>query len=560
MLRRIPLAGFLACLTLPAAAQAPHAPPTQNPWAILSRPSTRTPTPTSGAITSEDLKSRLYRFAADSMQGRFMGTEGNFKGVEYIASELRRLGLEPAGENGTFFQTLPWMERGLDSTGTLAAGSSTFHVWTDYVPRDQGLGQRSLDGVPVVYGGDFADSVGRLSAADAADKVVVLTYSGTVPGNSPGIPNRMFVNRGYPQAVGILIVGLEALTPADLTGFRQLSRYLERDGTPPAVPTYLYASRPFAEAVFGRSLSGLAVGTRGTPLRGTPAYTTRPSPVPARNVVAILRGRDPALRNTYVAIGAHNDHIGMGQPVAFDSQYVINHLYRPHGAESDIPDLTPEQAAEVNRILADVRRATSGASARPDSIFNGADDDASGTVAVLEIARVLAAGPRPKRTIVFAATTGEEVGLLGTRWYIQHPAHPLDKTVANLEIEMIGRPDSLAGGRGKGWLTGYERSTMGEALAAAGIPLVADKRPEQNFFMRSDNIAFARLGIPAHTLSSFNLHTDYHKRSDDVSHADAGHMAQVIDAAARAVRLLADGPKPTWKPGGQPGPAQPRRP
>lgn len=230
------------------------------------------------------------------------------------------------------------------------------------------------------------------------------------------------------------------------------------------------------------------------------------------NVVGIMRGSDPALAGEAILVDAHYDHLGTGPAVD------------------------------------------------GDSVFNGADDDASGTVAVLEIARVLAAGPRPKRTIVFAATTGEEVGLLGTRWYIQHPAHPLDKTVANLEIEMIGRPDSLAGGRGKGWLTGYERSTMGEALAAAGIPLVADKRPEQNFFMRSDNIAFARLGIPAHTLSSFNLHADYHKRSDDVSHADAGHMAQVIDAAARAVRLLADGPKPTWKPGGQPGPAQPRRP
>lgn len=229
------------------------------------------------------------------------------------------------------------------------------------------------------------------------------------------------------------------------------------------------------------------------------------------NVVGVMRGSDPAMAGEAILVDAHYDHLGT--TTAVDG----------------------------------------------DSVFNGADDDASGTIAVLEIARVLAAGPRPKRTIIFAATTGEEVGLLGTRWYIQHPAHPLDKTVANLEIEMIGRPDSLAGGRGKGWLTGYERSTMGEALAAAGIPLVPDKRPEQNFFMRSDNIAFARLGIPAHTLSSFNLHADYHRRTDDASRADAGHMAQVIDAAARAVRLLADGPKPEWKPGGQPGPAAPRR-
>jgi Zn-dependent M28 family amino/carboxypeptidase len=117
-------------------------------------------------------------------------------------------------------------------------------------------------------------------------------------------------------------------------------------------------------------------------------------------------------------------------------------------------------------------------------------------VAVLEIARALSRGERPRRTVLFVATTGEEVGLLGTRWYIAHPARPIDRTVANIEIEMIGRPDSLAGGAGRAWLTGFERSTMGERLARAGVPLVADPRPDQNFFERSDNIAFARLGIP----------------------------------------------------------------
>jgi len=229
------------------------------------------------------------------------------------------------------------------------------------------------------------------------------------------------------------------------------------------------------------------------------------------NVVGIRRGADPALAGEAVLVDAHYDHLGLTTVVD------------------------------------------------GDSIFNGADDDASGTVAVLEIARLLATGPAPRRTLIFLATTGEELGLLGTRWYIQQPVHPLAQTVANLEIEMIGRPDSISGGRGKGWLTGFERSSMGETLAAAGIPIVADVRLEQNFFMRSDNIAFARLGIPAHTLSSYNMHTDYHRRTDDVSRVDAGHMAALIDAAARAVRLLADGPRPEWKPGGMPGPATPRR-
>jgi len=117
---------------------------------------------------------------------------------------------------------------------------------------------------------------------------------------------------------------------------------------------------------------------------------------------------------------------------------------------------------------------------------------------------------------------------------------------------MIDRPDSLAGGPGHAWLTGYERSTMGDTLAAHGLPIVKDPRPEQNFFGRSDNIAYARMGIPAHTLSTFDLHADYHHANDEVRLADFDHMAGVINAAVVAVRLLGDGFKPEWHPNGKP--------
>jgi hypothetical protein len=225
------------------------------------------------------------------------------------------------------------------------------------------------------------------------------------------------------------------------------------------------------------------------------------------NVVGLVRGSDPALRDEAVLIDAHYDHLGIGPPV------------------------------------------------NGDSIYNGADDDASGVVAVLGAARALASGPPPRRTVIFLATTGEELGLLGTRWYVEHPVVPLERTVANLEIEMIGRPDSLAGGPGKGWLTGFERSTMGERLAAAGIPVVADPRPDQRFFERSDNIAFALRGIPAHTLSSYNMHRDYHTPDDEIDRVDLAHLARMVDATARAARLLADEDAPVWKPGGRPVPA-----
>ncbi len=217
----------------------------------------------------------------------------------------------------------------------------------------------------------------------------------------------------------------------------------------------------------------------------------------------MIRGSDPALRNEYVLVDAHFDHLGIGTPV------------------------------------------------NGDSIYNGADDDASGVVTVLSVARVLAAGPAPKRSILFVTTTGEEEGLFGTRWLIDHFPVPLDSVKANLEIEMIGRPDTLIGA-GHAWLTGWERTTMGPMFKAAGLPIVADPHPTEQFFQRSDNIAFAHRGIPAQTLSSFGLHADYHEPSDDMSRVDIPHMTAVIRAAAQAVWMLANGPLPTWLPGGKP--------
>ncbi|MGH7620967.1 MAG: M20/M25/M40 family metallo-hydrolase [Gemmatimonadaceae bacterium] len=224
----------------------------------------------------------------------------------------------------------------------------------------------------------------------------------------------------------------------------------------------------------------------------------------AVNVLGLLEGSDPKLKAEIILVDAHYDHLGIGKPV------------------------------------------------NGDSIYNGADDDASGTVAVLAMARALAAGPRPRRSVLFVLSTGEEEGLLGTRWLIAHFPVKLDSVVANLETEMIGRPDSLAGGPGHAWLTGYDRSTMGAMLRSANIAIVADPRPDQHFFERSDNIAFAQRGIPAHTLSTFDLHADYHQPSDELRGIDFPHMTAVINSDLRAVQMLANGPLPTWNPGGRP--------
>jgi len=187
-----------------------------------------------------------------------------------------------------------------------------------------------------------------------------------------------------------------------------------------------------------------------------------------------------------------------------------------------------------------------------DAIFNGADDDASGTTAVLELARVLSQGARPSRSILFVLFGSEELGGYGNRYFLEHPPVPLADIVANLEFEMIGRPDPALATKTL-WLTGYERSDLGPMLAQHGAALSADPHPSEHFFRRSDNYALAQKGIVAQTVSSFGLHKDYHQPSDDLSHIDFDFVTRSIESMIAPIRWLADTDwRPTWKPGGKP--------
>lgn len=232
------------------------------------------------------------------------------------------------------------------------------------------------------------------------------------------------------------------------------------------------------------------------------------------NAIAILPGSDPKLKGEVILLTAHLDHLGVAKP------------------DPAKPDA--------------------------DLIYNGADDDASGTTAVLALAHVLATGPRPKRTVVFALFGSEEIGGFGARAFLAAPPTPLTNIVANLEFEMIGRPDPAVPA-GTLWLTGYERSTLGPELAKQGANLVQDPHPKEQFFQRSDNIALARQGVIAHTVSSFGLHTDYHHPSDDLSTIDFTHMTNAIASMVTPIRWLTDSPwKPVWNPGGKPEAPAPR--
>ncbi len=234
-----------------------------------------------------------------------------------------------------------------------------------------------------------------------------------------------------------------------------------------------------------------------------------PQPTPHRetwNAIGILRGSTRP--DEVVLLTAHLDHLGIAKP-------------------------DPAKPAA-------------------DLIYNGADDDASGTTAVLALAHLLAIGPRPARTIVFALFGSEEIGGYGNRAFLQVPPIPLASIVANLEFEMIGRPDPLIP-TGSLWLTGYDRSNLGPELAKHGARLVNDPRPKEDFFRRSDNYALARQGIVAHTVSSFGLHKDYHHVSDELKTIDFNHMTDAIASMLEPIRWLADTDfRPTWNAGRKP--------
>lgn len=271
-------------------------------------------------------------------------------------------------------------------------------------------------------------------------------------------------------------------------------------GTMPTTP------RPTCLAFTPERFSAVENMAAGTPVT-LEGQVTNLQKTNTWNAVGQLTGSDPALAKEVILLSAHIDHVGTGR-----------------GA--------PKPGA--------------------DTIYNGADDDASGSVAVLELAAALASGQRPKRTVVFAWFGSEESGGAGSGYFVDKPVVPLDRIVANLQFEMIGRPDPKVPPHTL-WLTGYERSNLGSELARRGAKLVQDPHPEQSFFTRSDNIRFARRGVIAHTVSSFGLHKDYHQPSDELRTIDFAHMTDAIRSMIEPVRWLANSNfRPEWKPGMKP--------
>lgn len=240
----------------------------------------------------------------------------------------------------------------------------------------------------------------------------------------------------------------------------------------------------------------------GTQISITVHEVPQDKPRQTFNAIGYLEGTDPKAGT--LLLSAHLDHLGIGRPV------------------------------------------------NGDAIYNGANDDAAGTTAVLELAHALAAGPRPRRSVLFVCYGSEEMGELGSTYFGKHPPVPLTDLVANLEFEMIGNQDPRMPA-GVLLLTGWDRSNLGPTLKEHGALLGPDPYPEQHFFERSDNYALALKGVVAHTAAGWGTVPTYHQPNDDMAHLDIPFMTRAIQSLVEPVRWLADSNfRPQWNPGGAP--------
>ena len=531
-------------------------------------PLKRAPQRTIADITANDLMTRLYIFADDSMMGREAGTIGNVKGTDYIAAEAKRIGLVPAGDAGTFFQTIPLKTRSVDPTSTFVVSGTPLTFGTDWAAS--GTTSLSTGDLQAVYGGTLGDSSTYITADKAAGKLVVFRLA------TPS--NRLVrgASRAAPNAAAVAVI----VPPQFLGFYRRPATFLDDPSmaAPGATKPTIVLLETAATKLFPLPLAQLTTGSVGNSATVGVTVNVAPVPFPARNVVGILRGTDARLKGEFVAIGAHNDHIGMNnRPVDHDSLRIFNHIVRPGGAEDAGNQASAEQQAEVNSELAAWRAGHPG-TARMDSISNGADDDGSGSVSVLEIAEKLAAlKQKPKRSVIFVWHVGEEKGLLGSAYFTDHPTVPRDSIVAQLNLDMVGRgaPWDVAGldkdgnvihgGPNYLQLVGSRRLSkeLGDVVEQVNTDrkygfvfdyaIDANGHPA-NIYCRSDHYEYARYGIPI-TFFTTGGHSDYHQVSDEPEYIDYQRMARVAnlvgDVALRVAnldhRVVVDQPKPDPK-------------
>ena len=446
-------------------------------------------------ISANSLRANLSFLASDLLEGRDTPSRGLDIAAEYIAAQFRGAGLEPVGDDG-YFQTAVMtvvepVREGFEMT-VEQAGRTISMTRDQIAPKFHTALDISRAGI-YKLNADAEKAVANLKPGELADKIVVveLAEHGGGNGNEASQKFRRMMD-ALERANPKLVLLLAARPPSEPANRLVAAGDRETKGPPRIV---------VRSSEFFRWYESLRPGlSEATLTMRLPASLERS--VKLHNVIGLLRGSDPVLKDTYVLLTAHYDHIGM----------------KPDGAG--------------------------------DRIYNGANDDGSGTVSVIEIASALATlETRPKRSLVFMTFFGEEEGELGSKYYAQHPVFPIEKTIGDVNLEQLGRTDASDGRKiAEGTFTGSRYSDLPRVFQSAGartgVRVLNDDRYGDSYFSRSDNEALARLGIPAHTLAVAFDFPDYHGVGDEWQKIDYNNMAKVDRMVALGLIVMADNPQP----------------
>lgn len=442
-------------------------------------------------IEEGELRDHVKALSHDLLAGRSMGSEESMVAARYCEQQLKAMGLGPGALDSSFFQMIPF-------------GSTTY-----VAPPELRVVTTDGESHELFYGEHFTFQTASLAENTIEMDCVLVAEQGDIP--EVADPSKALVMTTSASKAAKWL--REAGFPRG-RGFGMVVIPRKRGGGERSVP------RPTRMRPVDSSVGGLNVSVFGDLVEKAragefakvrfEAHATHERRNDA-NVAAVLPGAGE-LAKEFVILSAHRDHIGL----------------------SRVPEGARESA---------------------DAINNGADDDASGCATVMEIAEALALGAKvsgdaPRRSVLVLLVTGEEAGLIGSNFWAENPTTPIKDIVCALNFEMLGRPDDLVGGKGKLWLTGDGRSDLGPYLRKMGLGIVADQRLEMQFFKRSDNVSFAKVGIVAQTLSTFGMHADYHKVSDEWDTLDYPHMTAAANDCLKAVQAMVNSDwKPSWNEG-----------
>ena len=502
----------------------------------------------------------MYLIADDSMGGRPTGSIGHIKVTEYIAGELKRMGVQPAGDNGTYFQNVPFMMRRTDAE--FSVDGAALKLGPDYNVLPDGLTYPAIQNAQVIYGGNATDETTWITADQARGKFVILSQTP----NQYRISAAQSSNARFREAVAVAHTNYSAVWSQLEGALKPRPTFKPMDAQPKIEPrpVTMFLSNEAAERLLGVPLAQATAGTVGKTVSGRVAFSEEA--VTARNVVGILPGSDAAVRGQYVAVSAHLDHDPIAaEAVDHDSLRVFNAALRKLQIEQGRYP-SPQDRASIKVNVDSLRKLRP---ARRDSILNGADDDASGTSAVLEIAEAIAGSQaKPKRSTLFVWHVAEELGLIGASYFTDHPTVPRDSIVADLNIDMIGRGgpgEEPQGGPTYLQLIGWRKlsTELGDLTEAVNrerkqpfkfdLTYDAPGHPEQ-YYCRSDHYMYARYGIPV-VFFSTGSHGDYHEVTDEpqyIDHSKLMNVTQLIHDIALRVgnldhRVTVDKPKPDPK-------------